>query len=90
MREIHPLGLVPYAIIMNALAYQVGRKLKKTVLAMVRVHFTYLVIDELVELVNCVYLRRTKRKISPKDYSVFVHHSSSSHIIQKQTISKNY
>lgn len=23
MREIHPLGLVPYAIIMNALAYQV-------------------------------------------------------------------
>lgn len=22
MREIHPLGLVPYAIIMNALAYQ--------------------------------------------------------------------
>lgn len=28
MREIHPLGLVPYAIIMNALAYQVGRKLK--------------------------------------------------------------
>lgn len=24
MREIHPLGLVPYSIIMNALAYQVG------------------------------------------------------------------
>lgn len=24
MREIHPLNLVPYAIIMNALAYQVG------------------------------------------------------------------
>ena len=24
MREIHPLGLVPYAIIMNALAYQVS------------------------------------------------------------------
>lgn len=23
MREIHPLGLVPYSIIMNALAYQV-------------------------------------------------------------------
>lgn len=25
MREIHPLGLVPYSIIMNALAYQVGK-----------------------------------------------------------------
>lgn len=24
MREIHPLGLVPYSIIMNALAYQVN------------------------------------------------------------------
>lgn len=24
MREIHPLGLVPYSIIMNALAYQVS------------------------------------------------------------------
>lgn len=23
MREVHPLGLVPYSIIMNALAYQV-------------------------------------------------------------------
>lgn len=27
MREIHPLGLVPYSIIMNALAYQVRLKL---------------------------------------------------------------
>lgn len=28
MREVHPLGLVPYNIIMNALAYQVmGRQL---------------------------------------------------------------
>ena len=25
MKEIHPLGLVPYHIIMNALAYQVSR-----------------------------------------------------------------
>lgn len=25
MREVHPLGLVPYSIIMNALAYQVRR-----------------------------------------------------------------
>lgn len=25
MREIHPLGLVPYSIIMNALAYQVRK-----------------------------------------------------------------
>lgn len=24
MREVHPLGLVPYSIIMNALAYQVN------------------------------------------------------------------
>ena len=24
MKEIHPLGLVPYSIIMNALAYQVS------------------------------------------------------------------
>lgn len=24
MREVHPLGIVPYAIIMNALAYQVS------------------------------------------------------------------
>ncbi len=24
MKEIHPLGIVPYHIIMNALAYQVG------------------------------------------------------------------
>lgn len=27
MREIHPLGLVPYSIIMNALAYQVRLEL---------------------------------------------------------------
>lgn len=27
MREIHPLGLVPYSIIMNALAYQVSSPL---------------------------------------------------------------
>lgn len=26
MREIHPLGLVPYSIIMNALAYQVNQQ----------------------------------------------------------------
>lgn len=25
MREVHPLGLVPYSIIMNALAYQVRK-----------------------------------------------------------------
>lgn len=30
MREIHPLGLVPYAIIMNALAYQVGNLFKQS------------------------------------------------------------
>jgi hypothetical protein len=27
MREVHPLGIVPYSIIMNALAYQVDLEL---------------------------------------------------------------
>jgi hypothetical protein len=27
MREVHPLGLVPYSIIMNALAYQVMQRI---------------------------------------------------------------
>lgn len=30
MKDIHPLGYVPYSIIMNALAYQVCRNIRKT------------------------------------------------------------